>query len=157
MERINTTDNFIKIALDDEKDRDQIFEELLKLSDNFERSDLLIESQKIDDVINFLKSDNSTMNKEAGGRGAIEEALNFVKNLFRSKDPRIQARLQSLIQDAESSTSALPRERTMQEILNEQWRASKSPVMKDFTNEVMGPDYQPGTLPKAPSDYPFKK
>ena len=114
--------------------KQQLIAELLKFADALEEHELYNESQQVDVVVSSL---TGTMKKEAGN--FLGQAFDFIKKFFRSKDPRIQARLRQVIQ--ENNKPLAKQEPTIKEILDKQWGFDNptSRAGKDYTGSVYNP------------------
>lgn len=144
----NTTDNLLKIAELESDDENKLIEELAKLADLLENNGLYEESQKTDIVVSFLQNKN-IMEKEAGMRGVVNDALDFVERLFRSNNPRVRDKLEQVIQKSRTQQAPIrPNNLGDPRIGSENLNVKRIEPAKDYTSDVV-PGYIPAQLPKA--------
>ena len=137
----NTSDIFVKTASDKQASDNAIISELVHLADFLDLDGDVVESQKVDLVLSYVLFPQNFMKKEAGMRGILDNAIDFVKNLFDSKNPQIRARLDELIAERngmEPSNSALAGGTpNIKELLNQQNALEPKPKMvSDFTQRI---------------------
>ena len=138
---INTTENLLKISKNEEL---ELMEELLSLADSLENDGKIVESQQVDDFLEYIKK--GKMEKNSSMRD-IKKVADFIQRLLGGNNSRIKRRLKDIAKQERKLPSPQNPDATLQDILHKQWNldGTNRPA-KDFSGEILGPDYKPGVL-----------